>query len=89
MLQNDDIRAALLAATGEKRSVAPRDVAMVLASESEDWRRLLPAIKREATVMADQGLLVFLRKKKIVDPRTVKGVFRYAGSHCLTSDGDG
>ncbi len=91
MAQKADIHAALSHAINQSCSVAPREVAISLAEEGQDWRRLLPAIRRVATEMAAEGELVFIRKKKIHDPATVKGVFRYQStakvSHEDTSDG--
>lgn len=75
---DNDIRTEILAQIGEKQSVAPRDVAQKLASEGEDWRKLLPRIRRMATALHGDGLLAFIRKKKTVSPTGLKGVYRLA-----------
>lgn len=60
------------------RSVAPRDIAMALAREGEDWRKYLPRIRQVATILHADGRLLFIRKKKSVSPVGLKGVFRLA-----------
>ena len=75
---DSDIRAEILAQIAEKPSVAPRDVAQKLSHEDEDWRKLLPRIRQQATVLHGEGLLAFIRKKKVVSPVGLKGVFRLA-----------
>lgn len=60
------------------RSVAPRDVAVALARDDEDWRKYLPRIRQVATSMHAEGRLLFIRKKKSVSPVGLKGVFRLA-----------
>lgn len=77
---DNDISAEILTQIAEKQSVAPRDVAQKLTSEGEDWRKLLPRIRRMATALHGDGLLVFVRKKKIVSPIGLKGVYRLAKS---------
>ena len=42
----------------------------------DDWRRLLPRLRQVAANLARRGELVFLRKGKVTDPATLKGVFR-------------
>ncbi len=71
-----DIRSEILRQTGEKTSVAPRDVAQALVKEGEDWRKLLPGIRAEAISLHSEDQLVFIRKKKIVSPEGLKGVYR-------------
>jgi hypothetical protein len=72
------IREAILAATaacGPGRSVSPSDVAQALTRET--WQSLLPRIRREAAVMAREGLIDVLRKGKPVDPADeIRGVIR-------------
>lgn len=59
-------------------SVAPREIAQGLAGPDDDWRRFLPRIRQQAIVLAHNNELVFLRKKKPVDPAGLKGVYRLA-----------
>ncbi|MFC4348671.1 DUF3253 domain-containing protein [Kordiimonas lipolytica] len=73
-----DIRQAILEATEDSRSVAPREIAQVLAEEGEDWRKYLPRIRHEAVKLHADGLLVFIRKKKVVSPEGLKGVYRFS-----------
>jgi hypothetical protein len=61
-------------------SVAPREVAQGLAMPDEDWRRYLPRIRQQAMTLAHNNELVFLRKKKPVNPENLKGVYRLAAS---------
>ena len=71
-----------------RRSVSPRDVALTLVTGGEDWRRLLPAIRRVAETLAGEGRIVFLRKGRPVDPAGLKGVYRLAaGPRAPMSDG--
>jgi len=74
----DAIRAEILKQLDTQASVAPRDIAQSLVKGKEDWRKLLPSIRREATGLHAEGLLNFIRKKKIVSPEGLKGVFRLA-----------
>jgi len=75
---DSDIRAEILKQIAGKASVAPRDVAQTLAVDGLDWRKLLPRIRQIATALHGEGLLAFVRKKKIVSPVGLKGVFRLA-----------
>jgi len=59
-------------------SAAPRDVAQKIAASDEDWRIYLPRIRQRATALYEMGQLDFIRKKKIVSPVGLKGVFRLA-----------
>lgn len=72
------IREAILATTAAiapGRSVTPSDVAQSMATEN--WQSLLTRIRREATVMAREGLIDILRKGKPVDPEAeIRGVIR-------------
>ncbi len=60
------------------KSVAPRDIAVALAQDGEDWRGYLKPIKSIAAVLSTAGKLVFVRKRKIVSPEGLKGVYRLA-----------
>ena len=75
---DQQIETEILTQVAATRSVAPRDVAAVLASDGEDWRRYLPRIRAVATVLHSNNQLLFIRKKKSVSPEGLKGVFRLA-----------
>lgn len=77
-VSDQTIRQEILRQISNGRSIAPRDVAMAVAQEGEDWRRFLKRIRRVATELCAENLLVFLRKKKPVSPEGLKGVFRLA-----------
>ena len=82
------IAETLTALVTGRRSVSPRDVALTLVTDGEDWRRLLPAIRRVAQTLAGEGRIVFLRKGRPVDPAGLKGVYRLAaGPRAPMSDG--
>jgi len=73
-----EINAEILMQISEKPSVAPRDIATRLAADGEDWRKYLPRIRQLATALHKDDQLNFIRKKKIVSPIGLKGVFRLA-----------
>lgn len=85
MVADTEIRSEILRLTGEKASVAPRDIAQALAPEGDDWRKFLPRIRAQATLLHSEDQLVFVRKRKIVSPEGLKGVYRLARP---TSDED-
>lgn len=79
MIMDDaQIELAILQQVASTRSVAPRDIALALASEGQDWRPFLLQIKRIACRLAEEGQLVLLRKRKSVLPSELKGVYRVA-----------
>lgn len=79
MPQSDHaIEQEILRQIGIAKSVAPRDVATQLAADGEDWRRYLKRIKTISTDLSRAGKLVFVRKRKIVSPDDLKGVYRLA-----------
>ncbi|MBL4837724.1 MAG: DUF3253 domain-containing protein [Kordiimonadaceae bacterium] len=78
MAADNEIRDEILKQTAEKASVAPRDIAQALTVGEEDWRKYLPRIRQQATALHGEGQLVFIRKRKIVPPEGLKGVFRLA-----------
>lgn len=75
---DSDIRETLLKQIAAAKSVAPRDVAQQLAGEGEDWRKYLPRIRAEAVKLHAEGRLNFIRKKKVVSPSGLKGVYRFS-----------
>ncbi len=77
-IQDNDIRDEILKQTTENTSTAPRDVAQALVEKDDDWRKLLPRIRFVAKTLFMEEKLVFVRKRKIVSPEGLKGVFRLA-----------
>ncbi|MCJ9428216.1 DUF3253 domain-containing protein [Kordiimonas marina] len=75
---DDAIRSEILKQITGDKSVAPREVAEALAEEGSDWRKLLPRVRLAATKLHGEGLLVFIRKRKVVGPEGLKGVYRLA-----------
>ena len=65
---------ALCAAAGEDDSVRPEDVAMYLYPE--DWQSLLKRMRLFAKQLAEDGLIVILRKGEPVDPDEAKGLIK-------------
>ncbi len=80
-VSDDAIRDAILALLDTGKTIAPREVAQRLASDEEDWRKYLTRIRAEAVKLHADGLLHFIRKKKIVDPTGLKGVYRFSKSN--------
>lgn len=64
----------LAAECGPGKSFTPEDVAR--AAGGEEWRRLLPEVRRIAVALAEAGRLEILRKGKPVNPKEFKGVYR-------------
>ncbi len=77
---DDAIRDAILALLDTGKTIAPREVAQQLSGDGEDWRKYLTRIRVEAVKLHADGLLHFMRKKKIVDPAGLKGVYRFSKS---------
>jgi hypothetical protein len=64
---------------GPGKTFCPSDAARLLAGEGEDgvdWHSILPAVRRTALEMAQEGRMAVFRKGKPVDPQGVKGVIR-------------
>lgn len=78
MKSDDEVRHAILDLTSKARSVAPREIALQLADDGIDWRVYLPRIRAVATALSHDGLVVFVRKKKVVEPAGLRGVYRLA-----------
>ncbi len=77
-ISDNEISKALMKAITEAHSVAPREVALSLMDKTDPWQKILPRIRSVATQLHKSGDLVFIRKKKIVDPEGLKGVYRFA-----------
>lgn len=80
-----DLAAAILTLTrarGPGKSICPSEAARVLAGEAR-WQALMPAVRRVAVRLAQDGAIVITKKGKPVDPADFKGVYR------LKARGDG
>ena len=71
-----DLRAAILTLAHERgagRSFCPSDVARRVA---EDWRPLMPEVRRVAHVLQSEGWVQATQKGAAVDPLTARGPIR-------------
>ncbi len=68
------------------RSVAPRDVAMAVAPDGQDWRSFLPRIKVISCQLHSEAQLVLVRKRKSITPDKLKGVYRLASPEMFFAD---
>jgi Protein of unknown function (DUF3253) len=67
----------LVAARGPDKTICPSEAARELAGPSGDaWGALMPATRRIAVRLANEGRISILRKGKPVDPNDFKGVYR-------------
>ncbi|WP_102958480.1 DUF3253 domain-containing protein [Mangrovicella endophytica] len=68
---------AMVAERGPGKTVCPSEVARHLAGADEKrWRLLMKPIRREAEALVASGSVVLRRKGRIVDPATLKGIYR-------------
>lgn len=81
-ISDGDILDEILEQITKQKTVAPRDIAVSLTNargaEGDDWRKILPRIKKIGTAMAIAGKIVFWRKGKVVSPNGVRGIYRFA-----------
>jgi hypothetical protein len=70
----EDAILSQLATAGPGKSIDPMNIAKEV--QPERWQRLLPLIKREAVMLARQGVIVILRHNKPADPGDFRGVYR-------------
>ena len=74
----DDVGAetiiALTTERGAEKSICPSEAARALSVEQ--WRPLLPSVRRIAVALALAGRIEILRKGKPVDPTAFRGVYR-------------
>jgi len=71
-----DIAAAILSlaeARGPGRTLCPSDAARRL---SDDWRPLMPEVRRVAGTLVREGRIVATQKGAEVDPETARGPIR-------------
>lgn len=76
--RGEKLRKIILEKINGPKSVAPREIAEAYTKDGEDWRKILPVIKRTAIQLESENLLTFLRKGKPVPSRGLKGVYRLA-----------
>ena len=80
MTSEASIRKTILGILGDKKpggTISPDEVARALAgADPKAWSRLMPAIRRAAVALADEGAIAIRRKGKDVDPHDFKGVYR-------------
>jgi hypothetical protein len=70
---------AMIAERGPERSICPSDAAVAVGGKAGDqWGALMPAVRRIAVRLAEEGKLVILRKGKVADPHDFRGVYRLA-----------
>lgn len=77
-LKGEKLRKIILEKINGPKSVAPREIAEAYTKDGEDWRKILPVIKRTAIQLESENLLTFLRKGKPVPSKGLKGVYRLA-----------
>jgi hypothetical protein len=67
----------LVTACEPGKTISPTDVALELAGPAGDeWGALMPAVRRIAVRLANEGRLAVYRKGKQVDPNDFKGLYR-------------
>ena len=81
MDQDSEIEATMLRLVTERgadKTICPSEVARALGGSSpDDWRRLMPPVRRVAVRLAKQGNVAILRKgKPVADLDEFKGVYR-------------
>lgn len=69
---------ALTAARGPDRSICPSEAARDAAAPGRDWRALMPAARRAATRLTQDGSIRALQRGRAVDPATARGPIRLA-----------
>lgn len=60
------------------RTICPSDVARVIGGADEQWRALMPDVRRVAATMAAAGEVVVTQKGEAVDVSTARGPVRIA-----------
>lgn len=61
---------------GEGKTICPSEVARALAPDEEEWRALMPDIRRIAGQMAEQGIIQITKKGQAIDRREISGPIR-------------
>jgi hypothetical protein len=58
-------------------SISPADVARAIAgNDPKAWSKLMPAVRRTAVALMNEGRIVITRKGRPVDPGDFRGVYR-------------
>ena len=68
----------LVAERGADKTICPSEVARALVDpRPDDWRTLMPPVRRVALRLAGQGKVAILRNGvPVADPETMRGVYR-------------
>lgn len=77
MVDDAHIRAAILDAVharGAGKTICPSEVARAL---TDDWRDLMPDIRRIGQTLADEGRLAVTQNRQRVDATQAKGPIRF------------
>jgi hypothetical protein len=76
--ENNKIRCIILEKLNRSKSITPREIAIAITDQSDNWQRKLPKIKQLAIQLESENLLTFLRKGKPIGSSGLKGVYRLA-----------
>lgn len=64
-------------ARGTDKTICPSEVARAIAGPDETiWRKLMKPVRTVAVELARAGQVVVMRKGRVVDPESFKGVYR-------------
>ncbi len=67
----------LVAESGINGTINPVDAAILIGGKEGDaWGALMPAVRKIAVRLANEGRLTIHRKGKRVDPNDFKGIYR-------------
>ena len=76
----EDVEQVILRLLGDVKpgaSISPADVARQIAGTHPDaWSGEMPRVRRAIASLVGQGRIEAIRKGQLVDPSTVKGVYR-------------
>lgn len=61
---------------GASKTICPSEVARHVAGEADDWRALMPDVRRIAGTLAAAGHVVVTQRGDVVDPLTQRGALR-------------
>jgi len=87
-VSDEIITQEILRQVSAERSVAPRDVAMAVVLDGQDWRSYLPRIKIISCQLHSEARLVLVRKRKSITPDKLKGVYRLASPERFEASAD-
>ncbi len=67
----------LICERGVDKTICPSEAAIEIAGkEGTAWGALMPAMRKIAVRLANEGRITIMRKGKAVDPNNFKGVYR-------------